>query len=303
MYRRLWLLALPLLLAASPVLGQVSLARKFTEGDSYKTKATVKSDQKLTIGGQDGSTNSNTVVEQKTTVGKRDAEGKLPISVETAILSSEIGLPGNVKIKFDAANPDAKDNNAGNPLAELVRDKLKANAKMSNTIVLGKDNQIVDVQGVKAESGITAEDVKDQHAEEAQLSTKKDLKKGDTWEQEVKMNLGSGQIFTLKRKYTYEGEASISTVNSSRKVYKITAQDQSVVFSIKEGGALPGKVTKSDLKVVDSKYTILFDPQLGRAAESTSMLHVSGGIGLSIMGTDLDGDLDLTMNSKVEEVK
>ena len=300
MFKRLCSFSLPLLLISSAAFGQVTLVQKVNEGESYTSKTTVKTDQKLTIAGQDGGTTSSTVVETKTTTGKRDAEGKLPLTVETNMLSSEIGLPGGVKIKFDGKNPDAKDD-AGNPLAELIRDKIKANAKLSMTIVLGKDNTVVDVQGIKPGSEVNPDDIKEQFAEELKTFPKKPLQKGDTWEQEVKVNLGQGQVFTLKRKYTYEGETSKSTVSSTRKVHKITAVDSAVTYSAKEG---PFKVTKSDLKVDDSKNTILYDPAAGRDIETSSTLRVSGKIGLSVNNMQLDGDLDLTMSSsQVEEIK
>jgi hypothetical protein len=302
MFKRTCLFVLPLLFLSSAVFGQVTITPKFNEGESYKTKTNTKTDQKLTIAGQDGGTTSNTVLEQKTTVGKRDADGKLPITVDTAILSAEISLPGGAKIKFDGKNPDAKDDNAGNPIAEIVKDKLKTNAKMTTTIVLGKDDTVVDVQGIKPESGVSADDVKEEFAQRLKMLPNKPLKKGDTWEEDVKVNLGQGQIFTLKRKFTFEGETTKSTVDSTRKVLKITSVDSAVTFSVKEGGAA-FKVSKSDLKVDESKNTNLFDPQLGRSIEASSLLRVSGKITLSVNNMDLPGDLDLTMSSQVEEIK
>lgn len=301
MLRRLFLFSLSLSLISSTTLAQVTLTRKFNEGDVYTSKTTVKTDQKLTIAGQDGSTSSNTVLEQKTSVGKRDADGKLSLTIDTNILSSEIGLPGGIKIKFDGKDPEAKNDAAGNPLAELVWDKIKANSKMTTILVLGKDNAVTDVQGIKPESGISPDDVKSEFAEQFKTLPTKPIAKGDTWEQEVKANLGQGQIFTLKRKYTYEGEEAKSTVTSTRKVHKITAVDSAVTYSAKEG---PFKVTKSDLKVDDSKHTILYDAEAGREIESSSTLRVSGKIALSVNNMELDGDLDLTLSTKkVEEIK
>jgi hypothetical protein len=307
MLKRFRLFSLLLLVLTSPVLGQVTLVRKLNEGDTYKTKTSTKTDQKLTIAGQDAGTTSNTVLEQKTTVGKRDADGKLAVTVDTNILSSAIGLPGGIKITFDAKNSEAKVDAGGNAalegVAKDVADKLKANAKSSTTIVLDKDYKVVDVKGIKPESGVNADDIKDEFAEQLKTFSDKPLMKGDTWEREVKLNLGGGQVFTVKRKYTYEGETSKSTVDSTRKVQKITAVDSSVVYSTKEGGALPFKVTKSDLKVEESKNTILFDPLVGRSIDVNSTLRVSGKIGLSFQNQPLEGDLDLTMSSQVEEIK
>ncbi|MBC7852616.1 MAG: hypothetical protein IAF94_04195 [Pirellulaceae bacterium] len=301
MLKRLYLFLLPLLLMGSTAFGQVTLVRKYNEGESFTSKNTVKTDQKLTIAGQDGGTTSSTVVEVKISTGKKDTDGKLDLKVDTNILSSEIGLPGGVKIKFDGKNPDAKDDTAGNPIAELVRDRIKSNAKMSMTIILGKDSTVVDVQGIKPGSEINPEDIKSEFVEQLKVFPNKPLKKGDTWEHETKLNLGQGQLLTLKRKYTYEGETSKSTVNATRKVHKITAVDSAVTYSSKDG---PFKVTKSELKVDESKNTMLFDLAAGREIESSSMIRVSGKIGLSVNNMELDGDLDLTMSSnEVEEIK
>ena len=285
MLKRLCLL--PLLLIGSTAFGQVTLVRKYNEGDTFKTKITVKSNQKLTLAGQDRGSNSNSVVEQKTTIGKRDADGKLTITKDTSLLSSEIGLPGGVKVKFDAANPDAKGEGG---LAELVLTQIKQNAKTSVKLVFDKENQV-----------IAPDEVKEAFAEVLKTFPKKELKKGDTWELDVKTPLGGGQFFTVKRKYTYEGETSKSTVNSTRKVHKISAVDSAVVYSLNTPGA---KVTKSNLTVEDSKLAILFDAEAGREIESNSTLHVTGTFTISSMGMDADGDLDLTMSSnEAEEIK
>jgi len=289
MLSRICLFALLFALLVSTAWGQVTLTPKFKEGDTFKTKVTIKSNQKLTLAGQDRGSNSNSVVEQKTTIGKRDAEGKLTVTKETAVVSSEIGLPKGVKVKFDAANPDAKADPAGGELAEMILDQIKQTAKTSVALVFDKENKI-----------LSPEELKEAIADEMKRLPKKELKKGDTWEQDVKIPLGGGQFFTLKRKFTYEGETSKSTVDSTRKVHKITAVDSSVVYSLDTPAA---KVTKSNLKVADSKLSMLFDAEAGRAIESNSVLHVTGTFTISSMGMDADGDLDLTMSNQTEEVK
>jgi hypothetical protein len=294
--------AIAALILASPAWAQVTLTRKLVEGSEHKSKITVKIDQKLTLGGQDAGTNATTVVEQKTSIGKRDAEGKLTLKASTELKTSDLALPGGIKVKFDSANPDAKGEGAGNPLYDVILDRLKANAKNDISVVFGKDNKVVEVQGLKPESGASEDDVRAEFDEQDKSLPKQPVKKGDTWEAEVKANLGQGQTMTFKRKFTYEGESLRGTVNSTRKLEKITAVDSEVVYSVKEGGAFPGKVTKSELKVADSKHTMFFDPALGRFVDETSKVQVVGPIGLSIMGVEIGGDLDLTMETKSEEV-
>ena len=294
--------AFAVLLVASPAWAQVTLSRKLVEGSEYKSKITVNIDQKLVLGGQDAGTKGTTVVEQKASLGKRDAEGKLELKTNTELKNSELMLPGGITVKFDAANPDAKGDGAGNPLYDLIFDRLKANAKTDITVVLGKDNKVVEVKGLKPEAGASEEDIKGQFDEIDKSLPPKPVKKGDTWESEVKANLGQGQVMTFKRKYTYEGETFKSTVNSTRKLEKITAVDTDVTYSVREGGGFPGKVTKSELKVANSKHTYLFDPAQGRFVDEAAKVQVVGPIGISIMGIELAGDLDLTLDTKREEL-
>lgn len=289
MFKRISCLALPLLALAAVGFGQVTLSPKMNEGETYKSKISIKSDQKGTLGTRGLDSNSQTVVEQKTTVGKRGEDGKLTITKETNMLKADITLPRGIKVKFDAANPNAKAEPSEGDIAELILGQIRDNAKKTLTLVFGKDNQL--------ESPAEA---KEAIAQELATIPKKELKKGDTWEQQIKMNIPGGQLFTLKRKYTYEGETSKSTVDSTRKVHKITAVDSDIVYSLMVPTA---KVSKSDLKVADSKVTILFDPELGRQIETSSLLHITGKFTISSMGVDEEGDLDLTMSNTSEEIK
>ena len=161
---------------------------------------------------------------------------------------------------------------------------------VNGTLVFDKDNRFE-----------SPAELKETVAQEIGSLPKKEIKKGDTWVQELKMNLPGGQAFTVKRKYTYEGETSKSTVDSTRKVHKITAVDSDIVYSLNSPMA---KVSKSNLKVAaDSKTTILFDPEVGRAIETNSLLHVTGQFTITSMGEDSEGDLDLTMSNQSEEIK
>lgn len=285
---------------ASPVWAQTTLDRKLPEGAQYTSKLSVKIDQKLLLAGQNLGTSANNTAEIKTTIGKRDDGGQLPVTIATELKSVELTLPGGAKLKFDPATPDDLGDAAGNPIAEIIRDRLKASIKTSFTFTLDKDNHVLAVDGVNPALGASEDDVKQQFAEQIKPLADKAVKKGDTWEDEVSANLEQGQVMKFKRKYTHEGDTFKSTVTSTRKLQKITAVDESVEYTVKEGGAF--KVTKSDLKIAESQHTILFDPELGRAIESTSKVRMTGPIALSINGMELAGDLDLTMETKSEEV-
>lgn len=298
---RIWLsVAFAALVVTFPAVAQTTLTRKLPEGSQYTSKFSIKTDQTLLLAGQNFGTSANNSAEIKTTIGKRDGEGQLPVTIATELKSVELTLPGDIKLKFDPAKPDDLGDAAGNPIAEIIRDRLKASIKTNLSFTLGKNNQVVKVEGVNPELGASEDDAKQQFADQIKPLSDKAVKKGDTWEQDVSTNLEQGQVMKFKRKYTHEGDAFKSTVTSTRKLQKITAVDTAVEYTVKEGGAF--KVTKSDLKIADSQHTILFDPELGRAIESASKVRMTGPIALSINGMELAGDLDLTIETKSEEV-
>jgi hypothetical protein len=301
MSSRIWLsAAFAALVIVCPAGAQTTLTRKLPEGAEYTSRISVKTDQKLLLAGQNFGTSANNTAEIKTTIGKRDAEGQMPVTIATELKTVELTLPGGVKLTFDPAKPDDLGDAAGNPIAEIIRDRLKASIKTSFTFTLDKENQVLKVEGVNPQLGASEDDVKQQFAEQIKPLADKAVKKGDTWEDEVSANLDQGQVMKFKRKYTHEGETFKSTVTTARKVQKITAVDTAVEYTVKEGGAF--KVTKSDLKIADSQHTILFDPELGRAIEVSSKVRMTGPIALSINGMELAGDLDLTIETKSEEV-
>ena len=119
----------------------------------------------------------------------------------------------------------------------------------------------------------------------------------------MKQNIGQGQVFTFRRKFKSWGlAAQFPTVKDSKQLDKITATDTSVTYSTKEGtGAF--KVTKSDLKVESSEHTYLFDREAGRIVNSQSKLQVKGPIALSVANIEMLGNLDLTMETRTEEVE
>ena len=287
MLTRIPILALSLLFLATTAFGQVTLSHKINEGETYKTKITIKTDQKLLLGTMNRNNAQTVTVEQKSTVGKRGEDGKLTLTWETAMLTADIKLPEGMKVKFDAANPDA--NAAEGEVAKQILSQIRDNPKNSVKLVFDKKNEL--------ESPAEA---KEPLAQQLAAIPTKSIKKGDTWEQQIKMPLEGGQLFTFKRKYTYEGETSKSTVDSTRKVHKITAVDSDIVYSL----TIPmAKVSKSDLKVADSKFSILFDPEAGRAIETSSLLRITGKFTISSMGVDEEGDLDLTLSNLAEEIK
>ena len=298
--RRLGLSLLFLTACTAAASAEVALKRKFADGAKFKSRETVKVKQSLVLSGNDLGTESSTEVVSQNSYGQRTAEGNLTVTSKVESIKSDLKLPGGVSVQFDSSQPDAKPEG---PVAQLVFEALRKSAGATITMQLDRDNRVQSVEGVP-EGGLQRdpEDVKTEFQRRVDLFPEKPLKPGDTWEKEVKQDLGQGQVFTFQRKFEYVGQvAQFPTVKDSKQLDKVTATDASVSYSTREGtGAF--KVTKSELKVDSSEHTYLFDREAGRIVNSKSKLHVKGPIGLSVANMDLSGDLDLTMEVSSEEV-
>ncbi|MBW3596142.1 MAG: hypothetical protein KY475_02575 [Planctomycetes bacterium] len=286
-------------LLASAAAAETKIQPNFKEGDKFKKRETVSARQTLKIAGQTQETANNTVVESTTVVGKRNEQGDLPLAVTYTKIVSELTLPGGKKVIYNSETGEAK---SDDPNFQIILDRLQAMKGITYTLVLDENNQYKSVSGLDAESGVDPEDVKIAAEQMLGRYPKEAVEAGETWEREVVLPLGAGQIFKLDRVFQYAGPEVRSTVTGTQRLEKIAAKTEGVEYAIRPGGALPGTVTKSDLKFKSGETRSLFDPAKGRTIESLDKMHITGNFTLSIMNTDLEGDLDLTMEMKSEEL-
>jgi hypothetical protein len=181
-----------------------------------------------------------------------------------------------------------------------VKDQFKAAVNTKMTYKVSRDLKAGEVN--HAPAGALAEDVRKQVQSGLDVWPAEPVKVGATWEREVSQSLGQGQALVFKRRYKYEGPEMRSTVDSTRRLEKVTAEDLEVKLTIDPAGGFPGSVEKSDLKVTSSKRSLLFDPALGRAIESTGDVTVAGEMTLNLMGQELPGKLNLVMKIGKKEL-
>jgi hypothetical protein len=123
------------------------------------------------------------------------------------------------------------------------------------------------------------------------------VKKGETWERFSEMNLGSGQTMSFRTRYEYEG-----TIEKEGTTFeKISGTALDVTFAINGNPML--QVTKSELKILNSKSTYLFDQTLGAVSSSTSKMQIAGPLTLVINGMELPGKVDLTIEESTKRQK
>lgn len=290
-----------LLQVPADALAQVTLKLKFEEGTKFKDQETQKVDQVLKLNGMELPTKAETKMTSSTTYGKRDAEGNLPVSTKIETLLSDLTLPGGLAVHFDSAKPDQK---AANPLLEPILDRFRKIPGMVITHTMSRDNKVLSVERPKQETELDPEELKEAYQQALDMLPTEPIKAGDKWERTVKQDLGQGQVFTFKRSFEYAGLADeFATVAGSRKLDKITATDSSVVYSTRPNAGMALNVKKSDLKVESSKHTYLFDRSAGRMVDVESAVRVKGELSLSANNMNFDGDLDLTLAMRTQEVK
>ena len=214
-------------------------------------------------------------------------------------MSFSIKIPGGLTLSFDSDDPNKKaDNPALQPLVEV----LSALSKAKIVFVHDPSGKVITVEGLDKAAEKVAEEARgDLDPEIAKKNANQDLdrlptdpvKVGDTWTRNTELNLGSGQIMNMTVEYKYVGEAKEGT-----KTYdKIEAKTTSASFSIAEGSKLPLRVTKSDLKTIESSSTLLFDRSAGQFQSYKGTLRIQGDLEFSINGQNIPAKLDLTFES------
>jgi hypothetical protein len=256
---------------------QTTLKHKYAEGTQFKTQVTNKLDETLNINGKNVPTKLEMKVGSQTFYGKRDANNNVSIT--------------------------SKSENTSNQQSEPFVDQLRRlNGLVISYKVNPERNKIVSVEQPKGGSPIDPEELKNRYQQELEMYPIKPLKPGDKWELTVNQDLGQGQVLTCKRNYEYVGEVpEFATVPGSRILDKVIASDSSVDYSIDIKAGV-GKIKSRDLKI-ESKHTYLFDREAGRTVDTDSEVRVSGILLISINNIDLEAMLDLTLTSRVQEVK
>jgi hypothetical protein len=300
MLRRIVISSCAVLGLAATSFGQVTLEQKLTEGANYTTETSVKTEQKLTIAGMNVDTLGDVRTVSKSTVGKRDVEGKVRVQEKVESLQTSMTLMG-LEYSFDSANPDEK----GSSPLEFLRDVHKGMAKRTMTTIYDKSNRAVavesdqDVLGSLPEqakalvkSSLDPTNLKNTVNDELDQLKREPVKPGDTWRRTRASNLGGGQVMTFDTEFTYAGTVE----KGGRTLDKITSKTLSVSFAF-EDSPLPIVLKSSDLKVPESEGAILFDRETGQTIESNSSIRITGDLIFTANGMELPSKLDLKLQT------
>ena len=304
MIRRALLASTLCLISATSASAQVRLETKFPEGTSYLTETSARFGQKLSIGGTDIDTSNDTTAKIRSTIGKRESDGKIRVTQKVEAMQATVEVMGQT-YSFDSAKPDEK----GSSPLEVYRPLHKAVATRSTTITYDKSNHAVSVEHDEdllaslpaevrdiARSQLDPEQLKDEANEEIDRVKSDGVKKGDTWQRTKSFNFGSGQVMDFKTEYTYQGTID----QGGKSLDKITSTVKDVTYAL-VNSTLPFGLKESKLKAAESDGMLLFDRELGRTVQTTWTLRVTGDIVFVINGKDLPATIDLKMTTEAIE--
>jgi hypothetical protein len=289
---------------------QVKLEYKFPESKTLKYKTNVKLTHLLTLGGQEVETRNEITLLRSRAVGKKRADGGLPIAERLDSMKVELAIPGGINITYDSTDPDTKIDNAD--LAFLA-EAFKLAAEATYTVVLGGDNKVKAIEGAeklleKADKlSPQARDVirGDFEADKLKSEFEQELgnvpdvltRPGETWERSEVADIGSGQTLHFQKKYEYVGTEQ----KGDKTLDKIRSTSTKVELKQNEAANSQFKVLKGDMKVESSEETVLFDREAGHVVNLQSRVRVKGdNLTFSIGGMELMGGLDLTIENTTE---
>lgn len=294
--------------AAPAARAQVKLEYKFPEGQTLTYKTTSKMSQVLTLAGMEFPTDVEQSIVTSQAIGKRAADSSLSIREKVEQFRADMKFPMDITITYDSKEGEPK---ISNDALAFLGDILKFAAETTYTVVLDGKNKVKAIEG--AEKLVEKAEKLDERARDAmkaRLSAEKlrsefdeshgnlpDVlaRPGEPWERTTTIH--ADQEMTFRKRYEYVGTEK----KGDRTLDKIAVKTLEMQMKPTDPGSqAPSKIVKSELKVESSDGTILFDREAGRVVESREKIRAKGPLTISVMGQEISGEIDLTIESTRE---
>lgn len=286
-------------LLTAPAVAQVALVNKpnYEPGHSSRTTSQIKTRQVLTLAGKNLESQNEQYMVLVETPGPLNQDGTRPVKYSFDTLRIGLTSPG-ITLKFDSAQPD-KPNEL--PQLDQVLDLFRRLAKARWTATFGRDNLIKSIEYEGKPFADLDPELQKEVDPEKDAQTANDILRrlpnkvvqpNETWQRTERFNPGSGQMMEFVREFKYLGPKQVE----GRTLQEIEVKTTGVKY-LALGDQAPLKVAGSDLKVEASKGTILYDQELGVMTRSTEQTRVNGAITFLVEGTEVQGQLDLTIDS------
>jgi Family of unknown function (DUF6263) len=296
----------------TPALAQdqpVSLKWKFEKDKVFWQEMTTTTKQSMKVMGTDVKQDQTQTFwfSWKPVEQKPDGSWAIEQTIEGVKMSIDIG--GN-RVEYDSTNP--------NPTANPLSDFFKALVGSKFTLTVSPTFQVTKIEGREAfVKKLVIANPQMQALLEQILSEKalqemadptfavvppKEVKKGENWSKESKLEMGPIGRYENTFKYTYDGKNADAKEEKDKKLDKIKVETTLKYFPPSDpaaGSTLPFRIKSANLASTNAGGTILFDNEKGRIASSDMSLQLKGDLQIEIGGQTTKVDLDQTQTTKV----
>jgi hypothetical protein len=291
-----WLAALALVILIAPAVvlikpvyaqeGGTKLTWKFEKDKTFYQTMTTTTDQTMTVQGSNIKQKQEQTFWFSWTPVKQDGDNwEIKQKIDGVKMRIEIG---GTPIEYDST----KEGTTSTPLSDFFKQlvgsefTLTVNKEFKVTKIEGRDNFLKKLTNSNPAmesllKQILSEDALKEMADPTFAAVpNKEVKKGDTWPKESKLDMGPIGKYENKFKYTYEGpDKDKKDKISVETTLTYTAPDEKTA-----AGGLPFKIKSADLSSKNAKGTILFDAEKGRVDKSDMHVELSGSLNIDIGG-------------------
>jgi hypothetical protein len=206
---------------------------------------------------------------------------------------------GGSKIQYDSTSTSP----ATNPLSDFFKALVGSKFKLT----IDKNMKVTKVEGrqefldklIKAnpqmkpllEQILSDEALKEMADPTFTAVPNKEVKPGETWTRDTKLNMGPIGTYENSYKYTYKGPKDKQQQIDVDTTLKYTPPGEST-----SAGGLPFKIKSADLKSTKASGTILFNTEAGRIDNTTMEITLGGTLKIEIGGQETN--VDLTQEQK-----
>jgi len=278
MLRRTWWgVVLVLLGVAAPAQAQVKLEWKFKKGETYYVEN--KTDLKQTIDVMGMSVKQDMTNTTLASFAVKD------VSESNVVLEQKIL---DVKVKSSGGLGGGADKMTEKMKGAVFTITMSPNGKISK--FEGYEDLIKRIAAENEEAGklvklmLTEETMKKGAEEAFGFLPNKAVDKGEKWKSSLTVPMGPIGTFKAENSYTYQGKSADGDEIA-------VAASMTYMPPKGDGGDLPFKVVKGDLKSEGAKGTIIFDREKGRMVRYTMNMVLKGSLTMEVQGNQIQMDM------------
>lgn len=295
---------------AVPAVAQdaVSLKWKFEKGKPFYQTMDTNTNQTIKVMGSDIPQKQGQIFYYSWVLDS-ESGGDFIFKQKIEGVKMDINIGGS-RIDFDST----KEGSPTNSLAEF----FKALIGFEFKIKVGPDYKVKDIEGkpefIKKLSQanptmdtllkqILSDDAMKEMADPTFAAVPgKDVKKGDKWERESKLDMGP--IGTYKTKYTYTYEGLVDEKDKNKHKIKVESElTYTKPSDAMSGGGLPFKIKDANIPPAKGTGTIVFDTDKGWVESSEMKLSLKGDLTIEIGGQTTKVELSQDQTTKVTTSK